>query len=248
MCMSGKCGRCGAACKAPEPAGRAPGTGRAAGEGRGPRRTHEGRPGGSGTGWVTASTSRRRRRPRRCSPRPGPRVDESPCLKPLQRNPQRWQTRRLHSTSCSGRSKACGQLEKITGERDEYRDSIKILGAERDELQIPGVESRRPGRPDRQSRGLDPRPQPLRQVRRAGQGPRWAKDKALRQLWRDAKDRGYKPESDDVDEKALQAAVAQLKSEVDYAFDTSDSGELRVASGRRNTARDQPHQVWAGCR
>ena len=33
MCMSGKCGRCGAACKAPEPAGRAPATGRAAGRG-----------------------------------------------------------------------------------------------------------------------------------------------------------------------------------------------------------------------
>ncbi len=33
MCMNGKCGRCGAACKAPEPAGRAPATGRAAGRG-----------------------------------------------------------------------------------------------------------------------------------------------------------------------------------------------------------------------
>ena len=131
------------------------------------------------------------------------------------------------------------QLEKITGERDEYRDSIKILGAERDELQSQ-VSS-----PDAQAARIANLEASIRdrnhfdKFAELAKGAR-AKDKALRQLWRDAKDRGYKPESDDVDEKALQAAVAQLKSEVDYAFDTSDSGELRVASGektQRETSR-----------
>jgi len=130
------------------------------------------------------------------------------------------------------------QLEKITGERDEYRDSIKILGAERDELQSQ-VSS-----PDAQAARIANLEASIRdrnhfdKFAELAKGAR-AKDKALRQLWRDAKDRGYKPESDDVDEKALQAAVAQLKSEVDYAFDpSSDSGELRVASGeKRETSR-----------
>ncbi len=45
-----------------------------------------------------------------------------------------------------------------------------------------------------------------------------AKAKALRQLWRDAKDRGYEPDGDP-DERALQSLVAKLKTEVDYAFD-----------------------------
>ncbi len=129
------------------------------------------------------------------------------------------------------------QLEKITGERDVYRDSIKILGAERDELQSQ-VSS-----PDAQAARIANLEASIRdrnhfdKFAELAKGAR-AKDKALRQLWRDAKDRGYKPESDDVDEKALQTAVAQLKSEVDYAFDPSDSGELRVASGeKRETSR-----------
>ena len=131
------------------------------------------------------------------------------------------------------------QLEKITGERDEYRDSIKTLGAERDSLQSQ-VSS-----PDAQATRIAELEASIRdrnhfdKFAELAKGAK-AKDKALKQLWRDAKDRGYKPESDDVDEKALQAAVAQLKSEVDYAFDTSDSCEWRVASGektQRETSR-----------
>ena len=98
--------------------------------------------------------------------------------------------------------------------------AIKILGAERDELQSQ-VSS-----PDAQAARIANLEASIRdrnhfdKFAELAKGAR-AKDKALRQLWRDAKDRGYKPESDDVDEKALQAAVAQLKSEVDYAFDPS---------------------------
>ena len=120
------------------------------------------------------------------------------------------------------------QLEKITGERDEYRDSIKILGAERDELQSQ-VSS-----PDAQAARIANLEASIRdrnhfdKFAELAKGAR-AKDKALKQLWRDAKDRGYKPESDDVDEKALQAAVAQLKSEVDYAFDPEPADTTKAA-------------------
>ena len=129
------------------------------------------------------------------------------------------------------------QLEKITGERDEFRDAIKTLATERDDLQT------KVASPDAQAARIAELEASIRdrnhydKFAELAKGAK-AKDKALKQLWRDAKDRGYKPESDDVDDHALQAAVAQLKSEVDYAFDASESGELRVASGeKRETSR-----------
>ena len=137
------------------------------------------------------------------------------------------------------------QLEKITGERDEFRDAIKTLATERDDLQT------KVASPDAQAARIAELEASIRdrnhydKFAELAKGAK-AKDKALKQLWRNAKDRGYKPESDDVDEKALQAAVAQLKSEIDYAFDASESG--RVASGEWREKRDVPHQVWAGCR
>jgi uncharacterized protein YoxC len=129
------------------------------------------------------------------------------------------------------------QLEKITGERDEFRDAIKTLATERDDLQT------KVASPDAQAARIAELEASIRdrnhydKFAELAKGAK-AKDKALKQLWRDAKDRGYKPESDDVDEKALQAAVAQLKSEIDYAFDASESGEWRVESGeKRETSR-----------
>src|SRR5271166_4835903 len=56
-----------------------------------------------------------------------------------------------------------------------------------------------------------------------------AKAKALRQLWRDAKDRGYEAAGDQPDEKALQTVVARLKTEVDYAFDPEIDNTTTVA-------------------
>ena len=65
-----------------------------------------------------------------------------------------------------------------------------------------------------------------------------AKAKALRQLWRDAKDRGYEADGDEVDEKALQAIVAKLKTEVDYAFDVDVDGTTTAArEAARPTSR-----------
>ncbi len=65
-----------------------------------------------------------------------------------------------------------------------------------------------------------------------------AKAKALRQLWRDAKDRGYEADGDEADEKALQAIVAKLKAEVDYAFDVDVDGTTTAArEAARPTSR-----------
>ena len=65
-----------------------------------------------------------------------------------------------------------------------------------------------------------------------------AKAKALRQLWRDAKERGYEPDGDDVDEKALQGVVAKLKADVDYAFDPEPTVSAKAAQeAARPTSR-----------
>ena len=65
-----------------------------------------------------------------------------------------------------------------------------------------------------------------------------AKAKALRQLWRDAKDRGYEADSDAVDEKALQTVVARLKTEVDYAFDPEvENATTAAREAARPTSR-----------
>src|SRR5271166_5519667 len=65
-----------------------------------------------------------------------------------------------------------------------------------------------------------------------------AKAKALRQLWRDAKDRGYQAVGDEVNEKALQAVVARLKTEVDYAFDPeTDNTTTAAREANRPTSR-----------
>ncbi len=131
------------------------------------------------------------------------------------------------------------QLEKITGERDEFRDAIKTLATERDDLQT------KVASPDAQGARIAELEASIRdrnhfdKFAELAKGAK-AKDKALKQLWRDAKDRGYKPEDDEPDEKALQTAVAQLKSEVDYAFDpepTDVTGPRGAGSAAQDAAR-----------
>ena len=120
------------------------------------------------------------------------------------------------------------QLEKITGERDEFRDALKTISGERDDLQA------RVATPDAQAARIAELEASIRdrnhfdKFAELAKGAK-AKDKALRQLWRDAKDRGYKPESDDVDDHALQAVVASLKAEVDYAFDPEPTETSKAA-------------------
>ena len=106
------------------------------------------------------------------------------------------------------------QLQTLTSERDEYRDALTEVSAERDTLKTSPEAASRIAELEASIRDRSHFDK-FAELASASK----AKAKALSQLWRDAKDRGYKPESDDIDEKALQAAVAQLRSEVDYAFD-----------------------------
>jgi chorismate mutase len=106
------------------------------------------------------------------------------------------------------------QLQKLTSERDEYRDALTEVASERDNLKMTPDASVRIAELEASIRDRNHFDKFAELARGAH-----AKDKALKQLWRDAKDRGYQLETDDIDDKALQAAVAQLKTEVDYAFD-----------------------------
>ena len=66
-----------------------------------------------------------------------------------------------------------------------------------------------------------------------------AKAKALKQLWREAKAAGYEPDSDEVNEKALQTVVAHLKTASDFAFDpeTEDATKAAQENARKPTSR-----------
>jgi len=115
------------------------------------------------------------------------------------------------------------QLEKITGERDEYRDSLKTIASERDDLQA------RVAQPDAQADRIAELEGTIRDRAHYDKFAELAtaskaKAKALKSLWRDAQTiAGYKVEGDEIDDKALQTVVAKLKAEVDYAFDPEES-------------------------
>ena len=115
--------------------------------------------------------------------------------------------------------------------------------AERDQrrarhAQEQGRIPRRPGRPDRRARGHDPRPGPLRQVRRAGHGVE-GQGRGAQVALADAQTlAGYKVEGDEIDDHALQTVVAKLKTEVDYAFDPEESGtRAHAPRAARDAAR-----------
>jgi hypothetical protein len=125
------------------------------------------------------------------------------------------------------------QISTLTSERDEFRNALTDVASERDSLKTaPDVASRiaELEASIRDRNHFDKFVDFARSMK--------AKDKAMKQLWRDAKDRGYKAESDDVDDKALQAAVAQLKTEVDYAFDPEPNATTTAAQdAARTTSR-----------
>ena len=125
------------------------------------------------------------------------------------------------------------QLQTLTSERDEYRDALTEVAAERDTLKTKPDASARIAELEASIRDRNHFDK-FAELASASK----AKAKALRQLWRDAKDRGYKPESDEIDEKALQTAVAQLKTEVDYAFDPEPTDTTKAAQeAARTTSR-----------
>jgi len=125
------------------------------------------------------------------------------------------------------------QLQTLTSERDEYRDALTEVSEERDSLKTAPDAASRIAELEAAARDRTH----FDKFAELAKGAR-AKDKALKQLWRDAKDRGYEL-ADDVDEKALQAVVAKLRTEVDYAFDPDESATTTAA-------RDAAEREWSG--
>src|SRR5271166_5200046 len=124
------------------------------------------------------------------------------------------------------------QLQKLTSERDEYRDALSEVASERDSLKTAPDASARIAELEASIRDRNH----FDKFAELAKGAK-AKDKALKQLWRDAKDRGYKLEDDEIDEKALQSVVAQLKTEVDYAFEPElDSTSAAAREAARPTS------------
>jgi len=137
-----------------------------------------------------------------------------------------------------------GQVESLTkqllesnSQRDEYRDALSEISSERDTLKS------KVASPDAQAARIAELEGTIRDREHYDKFTELAtaskaKAKALKQLWRDAKDRGYQPEGDEIDEKALQTVVAKLKTEVDYAFDPEESGNVTAArEAARPTSR-----------
>ena len=118
------------------------------------------------------------------------------------------------------------QLEKITGERDEFRARVEdhLHRAGRPPGQ--GHCSRRPGRPDRRAGGAIRDRRHYDKFAELAKGAK-AKDAALKHLWQVS---GYKAEADEPDEKALGKLVEDLRKSADYAFEPSDNADF----GMRN--------------
>ena len=120
------------------------------------------------------------------------------------------------------------QLQTLTSERDEYRSAVNDLAAERDALKTAPEASARIAELEASIRDRNH----FDKFAELAKGAK-AKDKALKQLWRDAKDRGYQPESDEIDEKALQSRRGAI----------ADRGRLRI----RPRAQRHHHGRPGGC-
>ncbi|MGA7498059.1 MAG: hypothetical protein WBX00_15135 [Isosphaeraceae bacterium] len=126
-----------------------------------------------------------------------------------------------------------GQISTLTSERDEYKTALADVSTERDSLKSTPEASARIAELEASIRDRNHFDKFAELA-----GAAKAKAKALRQLWRDAKDRGYEADGDEADEKALQAIVAKLKTEVDYAFDLDGDGTTTAArEAARPTSR-----------
>jgi len=126
------------------------------------------------------------------------------------------------------------QLQTLTSERDEYRDAVNDLAAERDSLKSQ-ISS-----PDAQAARISELETSIRdrnhfdKFAELAKGAK-AKDAALKHLWQVS---GYKAEADEIDDKALQTLVAKLKQDVDYAFDPEPSSNTTAArEAARPTSR-----------
>jgi hypothetical protein len=126
------------------------------------------------------------------------------------------------------------QLQTLTSERDEYRDALKEVAAERDSLKTAPDATARIAELEGTIRDRAHYDK-FAELATASK----AKAKALKSLWRDAQAlAGYKVEGDEIDDKALQAVVARLKADVDYAFDPEPTDTTKAAQeAARPTSR-----------
>jgi len=134
------------------------------------------------------------------------------------------------------------QLEKITGERDEFRDALKTISIERDDLQA------RVTAPDAQAARITELESAIRDRRHydkfaeLAKGAK-AKDAALKHLWQVS---GYKAEADEPDEKALGKLVEDLRKSADYAFEPSDNADFGMRNAESKIQNRQSSRTKYG--
>ncbi len=110
------------------------------------------------------------------------------------------------------------QLQKLTSERDEYRETLGKISEERDTLKT------QVAAPDAQADRIAELEAAIRdrqhydkfaELAKAAR----AKSAAVKHLWQVS---GYQAETDEIDEKAIARLVERLRHEADYAFDSDD--------------------------
>jgi hypothetical protein len=122
------------------------------------------------------------------------------------------------------------QLQTLTSERDEYRDALTEVAAERDSLKTAPDAASRIAELEASIRDRSH----FDKFAELAKGAK-AKDAALKHLWQVS---GYKAEADDIDEKVLQSLVAKLKQDADYAFDPEPNATTTAAQeAARPTSR-----------
>ena len=118
------------------------------------------------------------------------------------------------------------QLQTLTSERDEYRDALADVAAERDTLKSAPDASARIAELEGTIRDRTH----YDKFAELAKGAK-AKEAALKHLWQVS---GYKAEADEIDEHALRSLVTELKREAAYAFDEDESANVQAA---RDAAR-----------
>ena len=126
------------------------------------------------------------------------------------------------------------QLQALTSERDEYRDTLADVAAERDTLK---------GSPDQAARiaeleGTIRDRTHFDKFAELAKGAK-AKDAALKHLWQVS---GYKAEADEIDEPGLKTLVGELRKNAAYAFDEDEPANVQGRPGCSPTP-DVPDQV-----
>ena len=125
------------------------------------------------------------------------------------------------------------QLLESNSQRDEYRDALSEISSERTRSRARShpPTPRPPGSPSSRARsatGPTTTSSPSWPRRRRPRPRRSSRSGDAQSL------AGYKVEGDEIDDHALQAVVAKLKTEVDYAFDPEDNATTTAA---RDAAR-----------